>query len=368
MKVRAAVWEGVGKPIETTELTLADPRPGEVLVRIGASGVCHSDLSVAEGKFPVPTPIVLGHEGAGTVEAVGEGVTRCAVGDRVVLSLIPQCGECYWCAKGQPELCAPGSQSAMTGVQADGTPRFARGDEAVYQFQGLGTFAEAVVVSQHAVVPFTGGTPFDVAALLGCAVMTGVGAAQNTADIATGDTVLVIGCGGVGLNVIQGSRLAGAARIIAIDVALPKLDLATHFGATDTLLSDDGTADAILELTGGLGVDVAFDVVGAATSTQLAMQVVRRGGQVCVVGMTSAETVVPVASTIDLLVHEKKLFGTNYGSSDVRRDVPKLLGQHASGSLLLEDLISARISLDDIEQAFETMRSGHQARSVVVFG
>jgi len=367
MDVRAAVWEGVGKPMQTTDLTLADPGPREVLVRIGASGVCHSDLSVAEGKFPVPAPIVLGHEGAGTVEAVGRDVTRCAVGDRVVLSLIPQCGACFWCSKGQPELCAPGTQSAMGGVLGDGTPRFKRGGEPVFQFQGLGTFAEAVVVPQDAVVPFDDDTPFEVAALLGCAVMTGVGAAQNTADITPGDTVLVIGCGGVGLNVVQGARLAGAARIIAVDLAQAKLDLAGRFGATDQLLAGDGNTETILELTGGLGVDVAFDVVGAVPSGQLALAAVRRGGQVCIIGMTSAETVLPVTSTIDLLVHEKKLFGSNYGSSDVRRDVPKLLAQHASGDLLLEELVSARVTLDDVEAAFETMRAGQLARSVVVF-
>ena len=367
MNVRAAVWEGAGKPIQTTDLTLADPGPNEVLVRVGASGVCHSDLSIAEGKFPAPAPLVLGHEGAGTVEAVGSDVTRCAVGDRVVLSLIPQCGSCFWCGKGQPELCAPGTQAAMSAVLADGTPRFSRGGEPVFQFQGLGTFAEAIVVAEDAVVPFTDGTPFEVAALLGCAVMTGVGAAQNTAQIAPGDTVLVIGCGGVGLNVVQGARLAGAARIIAIDLSQSKLDLATRFGATDQLLASDGNAEAILDMTGGLGVDVAFDVVGAVTSGQLALGAVRRGGQVCIIGMTSAETVLPVTSTIDLLVHEKRLFGSNYGSSDVRRDVPKLLAQHASGDLLLEELVSARITLDDVEAAFDTMREGQLARSVIVF-
>jgi len=367
MDVRAVVWEGVGKPMQTTDLTLAAPGPKEVLVRLGASGVCHTDLSIIEGKFPVPSPIVLGHEGAGTVEAIGREVTRCVVGDRVVLSLIPQCGACFWCGKGQPELCAPGAQSSMGAVLADGTPRFSRGGETVFQFSGLGTFAEAVVICEDAVVPFTGDTPFEVAALLGCAVMTGVGAARNTADIAPGDTVLVIGCGGVGLNVVQGARLAEAARIIAVDLAQAKLDLASRFGATDQLLAGDGAFEQIIEMTGGLGVDVAFDVVGAVPSGQLALQAVRRGGQVCLIGMSSVETVLPVATTIDLLIHEKRIFGSNYGSSDVRRDVPKLLAQHASGDLLLNELVSERVTLDDIDAAFETMRAGQLARSVIVF-
>ena len=367
MQIRAAVWEGVGKPIQTTELEVQDPGHREVLVGVRASGVCHSDLSVAEGLFPVPAPIVLGHEGAGVVEAVGEGVSRCKVGDTVVLSLIPQCGSCFWCLRGQPELCAPGTQSAMSGVLADGTPRFRRGDEPVFQFQGLGTFSEMLVAHEDAVVPIAASTPFDLAALLGCAVLTGVGAARNTADIAAGDTVLVIGCGGVGLNVVQGARLAGADRVIALDRADVKLDLARRFGATDVLLASDDAADAVLELTGGLGVDVVFDVVGGTPSAQLALQVVRRGGQVCLVGMGSAETLVPVAATIDLLVHEKKLFGSNYGSSDVRRDIPLLLENHANGELLLEELIGQRIRLEDVEAAFDAMRTGQLARSVIVF-
>ena len=367
MQVRAAVFEGVGKPIQTTDVEVLDPGPNEVLVRVKASGVCHTDLSVAEGKLPAPTPIILGHEGSGVVEAVGSDVTRCKVGDPVVLSLIPQCGECFWCGKGQPELCAPGSMSSATAVQADGTPRFRRGDDAVYQFQGLGTFAEALVTHENAVVPIPGGIGFDIAALLGCAVLTGVGAAMNTANIGEGDTVLVIGSGGVGLNVIQGAKLAGAARVIVVDREAVKLELARRFGATEVVLSDDGAADKVLELTGGLGVDVAFDVVGAVATAQLALATVRRGGQVCLVGVTSAETSLPVMSTVDLVIHEKKLFGSNYGSSDVRRDVPRLLDHHGNGDLLLEELIGERIRLDDIEAAFETMRTGQMARSVVVF-
>jgi len=284
-----------------------------------------------------------------------------------VLSLIPQCGECFWCGKGQPELCAPGTMSSATGVQADGTPRFRRGDDVIYQFQGLGTFAEALVTHENAVVPFPDGISYDLAALLGCAVLTGVGAATNTAQITAGDTVLVIGSGGVGLNVIQGARLAGATRIIVLDVEPVKLELATTFGATDTVLAGDDATDKVLELTGGLGVDVAFDVVGAIPTAQLALAAVRRGGQVCLVGVTSAETQVPVMSTVDLVIHEKKLFGSNYGSSDVRRDVPRLLAQHASGDLKLEELVGQRIRLDDVEAAFETMRGGQLARSVIVF-
>ena len=191
---------------------------------------------------------------------------------------------------------------------------------------------------------------------------------MNTAQVGEGDTVLVIGSGGVGLNVIQGAKLAGAARIIVLDREAVKLELAQRFGATDVVLSDDSAADTVLGLTGGLGVDVAFDVVGAVPTAQLALATVRRGGQVCLIGVTSAETSLPVMSTVDLIIHEKKLFGSNYGSSDVRRDIPRLLDHHRNGDLLLEELIGQRIRLDDIEAAFETMRGGQLARSVVVFG
>jgi S-(hydroxymethyl)glutathione dehydrogenase / alcohol dehydrogenase len=365
--VRAAVLDEPGKPLVVTDLKLQDPGPNEVLVRVGASGVCHSDYSVAKGMFPVPTPIVLGHEGAGVVEAIGNDVTRCRVGDAVVLSFIPQCGECFWCAKGQPELCAPGTQSAMSAVMADGSPRFKRGDSPVFQFQGLGTFAEALVAHENAVVPIPASTPMDVAALLGCAVLSGVGAALNTATISPGDSVAVIGCGGVGLNVIQGARFACAERIIALDTEPSKLVLATKFGATDTLLVEGDVSEVVLELTGGLGVDVVFDVVGGTPTAQFALQIVRRGGQVCLVGMGTVETVVPVSATVDLLIHEKRLFGSNYGSSDVRRDVPLLLARYESGELLLDELISQRVGLDEVNSAFDGMATGRLARSVIVF-
>jgi S-(hydroxymethyl)glutathione dehydrogenase / alcohol dehydrogenase len=367
VKVRVAVLDEVSKPLVITEVDVLDPGPNEVMVRLGATGVCHTDLSIAKGAFPVPVPCVLGHEGAGVVERVGSDVTRCRVGDTVVLSLIPQCGECLWCTKGQPELCGPGSQAARSGVQSDGTPRFRRGDSVVYQLNGLGTFAEVLVADQSAVVPISSGIPIDIAALLGCAVLTGVGAALNTADIAKGDTVAVIGCGGVGLNVIQGARIAGAERIIALDPAPAKLDLATKFGATDTIAVQGDSTQEVLELTGGIGVDVVFDVVGGNPTAQVALQVVRRGGQVCIIGMSSADTVVPVAATIDLLVNEKRLFGSKYGSSDVRRDIPRLLAYYDSGVLLLDELISRRIGLEDINGALDEMASGLLARSVVVY-
>jgi S-(hydroxymethyl)glutathione dehydrogenase / alcohol dehydrogenase len=366
--VRAAVLEKPGKPLVVTEVELLDPSANEVLVRLGASGVCHTDLSIAKGAFPVPTPCVLGHEGAGVVEAVGRDVTRCQVGDTVVLSLIPQCGRCLWCSKGQPELCGPGSQIASRGVQADGTPRFRRSGGAIFQRNGLGTFAEALVAHEDAVVSIPPTIPVDVAALIGCGVLTGVGAAVNTADIARGDIVAVIGCGGVGLNVIQGARLAGADRIIALDIAPTKLTMASRFGATDIVVVDVDASETVLDMTGGVGVDVAFDVVGGTPSSELALRIARRGGQVCIIGMSSVDSILPIPVTIDLLVNEKRIFGSNYGSSDVRRDIPRLLKYYASGELLLDDLISRRIGLDDIETAFDAMGPGRVARSVILYG
>lgn len=354
--------------MEIEAVEIDEPGATEVLVRMAASGVCHSDQSVALGLFPVPLPMVLGHEGSGVVEAVGRDVTRCKVGDHVVLSLLPQCGDCFWCRKGQAQLCAPAFASTMAGVLADGTPRLRSGDEPVYQFQGLGTFSEFVVTQEKAVVPIDIDVPLDVVALVGCAVITGVGAVLNTASVERGDTVLVIGAGGVGLNVVQGARLAGADRIVAVDLHQSKLAMAQQFGATDAVVAGDDAAEAILEMTSGRGVDVAFDVVGAVPTTDLAMASVRRGGQVCVVGMAGIEVRYPVQVALDLLIHEKRLFGTNIGSTNTSRDIPRLIDWYKSGDLLLDELVGQRITLGELDGAFEAMDGGTMTRSLIVYG
>jgi S-(hydroxymethyl)glutathione dehydrogenase/alcohol dehydrogenase len=365
---RAAVCTAFDQPLEILDLDLAPPGPGEVLVRVGASGVCHTDLSIALGRFPYELPIVLGHEGAGIVEAVGEGVDRAKPGDHVVLSWAPQCGECLWCRKGQRQLCGPGRQATMSGGLADLTPRFSRGDESVRQMAGLGTFAERLVAQQTAVIPIDPEVPFPVAALIGCGVMTGVGAAVNTATIERGDTVAVIGCGGVGLNVIQGSVLAGAERIIAIDRLAAKLDMAKRFGATD--LVDAGPGDpveTVLELTGGIGVDVAFEVVGRPETAQQALGFTRAGGQACMVGMAAFDAVLPVSMALEFTVNEKRILGCNYGSANMVRDVPRMIDWWTGGQLQITELVSRTVGLGQVNEALDAVETGELARTVIAF-
>ena len=367
MKALAAVCRAFAEPFDVTQIEVQEPKAGEVLVRIAASGVCHSDLSVFQGAVPFPLPIVLGHEGAGTVEAVGEGVTRVRPGDHVVLSWTPQCGGCRWCRKGQPELCERGLRVRRTAAMADGTPRFLLDGSPVRQLSGLGTFSELLVADETAVVPIDHDVPFDLAALIGCAVLTGVGAAVNTARIDPGDTVVVIGCGGVGLNVVQGAVLAGAERIIAIDRAPGKAETAKQFGATDILAGTDDTVAGVREITGGIGADVAFEVVGQPATGRLAVDVIRAGGQACIVGMAPMDAMlsVPMASTF--VLNGKQIIGSSYGSADVMRDVPRLIGWWREDRLRLGELISERIGLADLNAAMDALDSSPHLRTVIVY-
>lgn len=365
---RAAVCVATDADLEITEVDVEAPQAGEVLVRLAASGVCHTDLSVARGHFPYELPIVLGHEGAGVVEAVGPDVDHVQPGDHVVLAFNPQCGECLWCRKGQPQLCAPGQMAAISGGMADHTPRFSRNGRPVRQMASLGTFSELLVAQAGAAIKIPADVPFPVAALIGCGVLTGVGAAVNTAAISPGDTVGVIGCGGVGLSAIQGALLAGAERVIAIDRLDTKLELAKQFGATDVL--DAGAVDvpvAVADLTGGVGVDVAFEVVGLPVTAQQALAITRRGGQACFVGMPAVDVVLEVPMALEFTANEKRLLGCTYGSSDVRRDVPRILEWWNEGRLRISELVSATIGLDDVNQALATLDGGSVARSVIVF-
>jgi S-(hydroxymethyl)glutathione dehydrogenase / alcohol dehydrogenase len=366
---KAAVCEGIDRPLEVNEVELDPPKAGEVRVRMGASGVCHSDLSVVNGTLLSPLPSVLGHEGAGVVEEVGEGVTSVKPGDHVVLSFVPQCGSCYFCTHDTPEMCEPGFMAMATGGQLDMTPRFARGGVPLHQMSGLGTFSEELVCPEISTVKVDADVPLTRAALIGCGVLTGFGAAANTADVREGDTVAVIGCGGVGLNVIQGAKYKGAERIIAVDQFDSKLQLAEDFGATDRVNAKDGDAVAqIQELTGGRGVDVAFEVIGLKTTVQQALAMARRGGQAIIVGVPKMEQVLEVPIAMELLVNEKQVRGSWYGSSNVQRDVPMLIDLYKQGTLKLDELVSRTIGLSDINDAFKAMEAGEVARSVVVYG
>jgi NDMA-dependent alcohol dehydrogenase len=366
---KAAVCPGIDHPLEVVDVDLEGPKAGEVRVRMGASGVCHSDLSVVNGTLLSPLPAVLGHEGAGVVEAVGDGVANVAPGDHVVLSFVPQCGTCYMCTHDTPEMCETGFIAMALGAQLDMTPRFARDGSPLHQMSALGTFSEELVCPEMSTVKIDRDVPLTSAALIGCGVLTGFGAAANTADIRTGDTVAVIGCGGVGLNVIQGARWKGAERVIAVDRFDSKLDMAKQFGATDLVNAGNGDAVAqVQELTSGRGVDVSFEVIGLKDTVQQALAMARRGGQAIIVGVPKMEQTMEIPIAMELLVNEKQVRGSWYGSSEVRRDVPRLVSLYKDGTLKLDELVSRRIGLDGINDAFRAMEAGEVARSVVDYG
>ena len=321
------------------------------------------------GTLPIALPAVLGHEGAGTITQLGEGVDHLAIGDRVVVSWVPQCGACYFCEHDQGELCEVGSVASMSGGLLDMTSRVTRDGVPVSVMAASGTFAEEAIIPAIGAVRINPDIPLTAGALIGCGVLTGFGAATNTASIRKGDSVVVIGCGGVGLNVIQGAKYAGAERIIAVDMVDGKLQTALKFGATDIVNpSTEGDAmSKVMELTGGRGADVAFEVIGLGATIEQALQMTRRGGQAVIVGVPSFDTMLTINPAMDLLVQEKQIRGCWYGSSNVHRDVPKLAGLYTDGTLMLDELMSAQITLDQVNQAMDNMGSGEIARSVIVY-
>jgi S-(hydroxymethyl)glutathione dehydrogenase/alcohol dehydrogenase len=359
--VRAAVLREVGAPFVVEDITLEPVGPGDVRVRMGASGVCHSDLSVQNGTLPFLFPTVLGHEGAGVVVEVGPAVTRVAVGDHVVLTWMPPCRACFWCLAGQPMLCTTGMAESIGGPYAsvDGA-KLIRG-------LGTATFAEETLVPERQVVPIDAAAPLDLAALVGCALSTGIGAVWHTARVEPGSTVAVIGCGGVGLSVIQGARLAGASTIVAVDPLRTKLDAARRMGATDVVDSSQEDAVAGVQArTGGRGVDYAFEVVGRASTIRTAFDAARRGGTAVLVGAGSTADEVTF-SAFELFVGAKTLIGCVYGSTDPDRDFPLFVDLVSRGAVDAEGMVSRRIGLDDINDAFRAMEAGEVVRSVIVF-
>src|SRR5688572_19067599 len=313
--VTAAVLKGVGEDVQVhDDIEIAPPGPGEAKVKIVASGVCHSDLSVQNGTIPLPPPIVLGHEGAGIVEEVGEGVTSLTPGDHVVLSFVPACGSCYYCDRGQGFLCEKSAMAAAGGM-LDGSTRLTLGGEPLRQMAMCGTFGNYAIVPEISLVKIDDDVDLRYAALIGCGVLTGVGAAINTASIRPGDSVAVVGCGGVGLNVIQGARLAGASQIIAVDMVDTKLKLAQEFGATDTVNAGDGDpVAAVKSLTEGRGSDVAFEVIGLQPTIEQAIGMTRRGGETVLVGVPSMMTNINVNPMLGLILTSKTIKGCWYGS------------------------------------------------------
>ena len=366
MYVMAAVLDAVGGAFSVGELLLEEPKQGEVLVRLGASGVCHSDWHLVTGATKHAMPVVAGHEGAGVVEAVGKGVTRVGPGDHVVLSWAPDCGHCYFCMRGQSNLCSTYLRPIWAGTLLDGSPRLSRAGDPVYQFCGLAAFAERAVVPQESCVPIRRDIPLEVAALVGCAVATGVGAVFYTAGVRPGSSVVVFGCGGVGLNIVQGAVLAGAQTIIGVDTVDSQLQLASRFGATDVVRAGDEARAVILELTEGRGADYAFEAVGIPALQQESLRVIRPGGTLVLVGLSSVKEGTNLSGAF-IARQEKTVRGSYYGSVNARRDFPMLLDLYSAGKLDLDNLVSRRFALDEINEAYVAMLEGGVARSVIVF-
>ncbi|MGW1560209.1 Zn-dependent alcohol dehydrogenase [Streptomyces sp. NPDC002144] len=358
--VRAAVLPAVGAPLELTDIELPDPGPGQVRVRLAAAGVCHSDLSLSNGTMRVPVPAVLGHEGAGTVVAVGEGVTHVAPGAEVVLNWAPSCGSCHACSLGEVWLCA----NALNGA-ADVYARTADGTE-LHPGLNVAAFAEETVVSSGCVLPLPDGVPLTDAALLGCAVLTGYGAVHHAAKVQPGETVAVYGVGGVGLAALQGARIAGASRIVAVDVSPQKEELARAAGATDYVLASDDTAREIRGLTGTQGVDAAIECVGRAATIRTAWDSTRRGGRTTVVGIGGKDQQVTF-NALEIFHWGRTLAGCVYGNTDPAKDLPVLADHVRSGRLDLGALVTERIALDGIPAAFDNMLAGKGGRALVVF-
>lgn len=363
--MKAAVLHQHNQPLVIEDLELEPPKEKEVRVRIHATGVCHSDLHCRNGGFPVYSlPLVPGHEAAGVVEEVGPGVGRTKVGDHVIIGWIPYCGECWHCRHGEPINC-PNVQTRY-GVQFDGTSRLTLDGSPVFHGMDAATFAEEVVVNQNAVVPIDKDVPFEIAALIGCAVATGVGAALNTARLREGSRVAIIGCGGVGLSIIQGARVAAASRIIAIDVVPAKLEAAERFGATDLIDATQGSASAqVMELTGGVGVDYAFEAIGTHKTQQQALRMIRRGGSGVFVGVAPILEPMPITPGLMTLLGQS-ILGCYFGSVVPDRDFPKIIDLWRSGLLDLEGLISDRGTLEDINKAFDAMKQGSVLRTVIL--
>jgi Zn-dependent alcohol dehydrogenase len=359
------VLERVGAPLEVTDLELAPPRDGEVLVRLRASGVCHSDLNAIDGTAETPCPAVLGHEGAGVVEAVGAGVTL-AVGTHVVLSWLPACGQCAECRRELPHLCATAWAAMATGGLLDGTSRLSRDGEPVFHYCFLSSFADRAVVPARCCVPIPPEVPFEIAALVGCAITTGTGAVWRTAGVRPGERVCVIGCGGVGMSAILGAVAVGAAPIVAVDLDEDKLELALSLGATDAVQwtgSADETAELVRSASGG-GVDYAFEATGRTEAGLAAFLSTRPRGAAVLIGIPSADAVLSLPAQ-PIPRSERRILGSLYGSARPERDFPALLDLYLRRRLPLDRLISARVPLEAVEQAFDSLRAATALRTVL---
>jgi NDMA-dependent alcohol dehydrogenase len=367
MKIKAALLRAANNPFSIEDVDLDDPRAGEVLVRIKAVGVCHSDWHVATGATKHPMPVIAGHEGAGIVEAVGPDVVDLHVGDHVILNWAPSCGECFYCQHDQSNLCDTYTGPIWAGTMLDGTTRLSWQGQKVYSYCGLAAFAERTVVIDQSCVKIRKDVPFEAAALIGCAVATGAGAAMFTAKVQKGESVAVIGCGGVGLNCIQGAAMLGAGMIIAIDSNPNRLQLARQLGATHTIPPGSGDiAKFVQSFTEGRGADHVFEAVGIPSLQELALTCARPGGSVILTGLSPMGSATNLPGAI-IVRQEKTIKGSYYGSVNPMRDFPRLIDLYLEKKLKLDELVSRKYSLEQINQAYADMLNGNGGRGVIVF-
>lgn len=364
--MRAVVFTDPGEPVQVREVELDPPGPGEVSVEIAAAGVCHSDLHVRRGDWRVPAPLVMGHEGAGVITAVGPGVSNLAEGDHVVLSWIAPCGQCRFCVADHPARCKiAATVVGPGGVLMDGTSRLRLDGQRIRHYLGVSSFAEHAVVPASGAIRIRDDAPLDVVALVGCAVATGVGAVINTAAVEPGATVAVVGCGGVGLSVVQGARLAGASRIVAVDVRPEKTAVARKLGATDQV--DAATADAVTAVRDLLpdGVDYAFDAIGLTSTTGQAIAMLGLGGAAVVVGLPPDGATVSFEPLV-LAESDQRILGSNYGGVRPRIDIPALVDRFMDGDLMLNELISSRVPLESAPTALDDLEAGRALRTLLI--
>lgn len=359
--MKAAVLREVGKPMEIEEIQISRPGPREVLIKTASAGVCHSDLHFIQGIYPTVFPIVMGHESAGVVEQVGKDVTYVKPGDHVITCLSVFCGHCEHCLSGHMSRCS----SAEVRRPKNEPPRLSQNDAAMYQFAHLSSFAEQMLIHEHGLVKIREDMPLDRAALIGCAVTTGIGSVIHTADVEPGSTVAVIGAGGVGLSCINGAAIAGAGRVIAIDMVASKLEMAKEFGATDVVNASEGdVVERVIEMTGG-GVQYSFEAIGLKQTAEQSFEMLCVGGAATIIGM------IPPGVKIELsgatFLQEKRIQGSMMGSNRFRVDMPRFVDFYLAGKLHLDQMISKRIALEDINEAFEDMQAGEVARSVIMF-
>lgn len=374
MKIRAAVLNKTSvafpysesKPVSIETIDLDDPGPGEVLVKMAAAGLCHSDLSVINGDRPRPLPMVIGHEAAGIVEATGSGVDDLQKGDHVVIVFMPSCGHCVPCAEGRPALCEPGIKANTAGTLISGAKRMHRNGTEVSHQVGVSAFAEYAVMSRNSLLKVDQSLPLDIAALFGCAVLTGMGAVVNSAQVMPGSTVAIVGLGGVGLSAVLGALASGAARVVAVDLLDRKLELARQLGATDAFnASKENAAEEIREATKG-GLEYVIETAGAAAAMDLAYKITRRGGTTVTIGLPppAATLTVPL---VQMVAEERTIKGSYIGSSVPVRDLARYIALYRQGRLPIDRLLTERIKLDDINAGFERLRTGDVVRQVIVF-